>query len=90
MENPISVKKDLVSENQNYDEFSKSKEEAIKYCLELMGPNDTKKRKFDSELPVEKALPLEEVRQKIIEKLSIYGRFSAKINHSARPKSPKI
>ena len=70
MENPISVKKDLVSENKKYDEFSKSEEEAIQYCLESMGPNNTKKRKVDSELPVEKALPLEEFRQKIIEKLS--------------------
>ena len=70
VENPISVKKDLVSDDQNYDEFSKSEEEAIKYCLESMGPTDTKKRKVDSELPVEKALPLEEFRQKIIEKLS--------------------
>ena len=65
VENPISVKKDLVSENQNYDEFSKSEEEALMYCLESMSP---KKRKIDPELCVD--IPLEEVQQKIIEKLS--------------------
>ena len=35
-----------------------------------MPPKENKKRKIDSEFPVEKALPLEEVQQKIIEKLS--------------------
>ena len=53
MKNYITVKKDLVkTENRNYGEFSKSEEEAIKYCLESMGPNDTKKRKIDFEFNI--------------------------------------
>ena len=65
-ENFITVKKELIKkENQNCDEFSKSEEEALMYCLESMSP---KKRKIGSELRV--GLPLEEVQQKIIEKLS--------------------
>ena len=65
-ENFIAVKKELIkSENQNCDEFSKSEEEALIYCLESMSP---KKRKIDPELRVD--IPLEEVQQKIIERLS--------------------
>ena len=67
MENYITVKKDLVkTENRNCGEFSKSEEDSLMYCLESMPPADTKKRKIDSE----KDLPLEEVQQKIIGKLS--------------------
>ena len=58
MENLIKI------ENQNHGEFSKSEEEALMYCVESMSPQNTKKRKIDSELP------LEEVQQKIIEKLT--------------------
>ena len=71
MESFIKIKKDLVkSENQNRDEFSKSEEKALMYCLESMPSKNTKKRKVDSELSVENVLPAEQVRQKIIEKLS--------------------
>ena len=71
METIISVRKDLIKiENQNCDGFSKSEENALMFCLESMPPKENKKRKIDSEFPVEKALPLEEVQQKIIEKLS--------------------
>ena len=68
----IAVKKELIkTENDHFGEFSKSEEEAFKYCLESMSPKDTKKRKIDSELPVEKDLPsLEEIQQKVIEKLN--------------------
>ena len=67
----ITVKKDLVkTEKRNCDEFSKSEEDSLQYCLESMPPPGTKKRKIDSDLAVEKDLPLEEVQQKIIEKLS--------------------
>ena len=67
----ITVKKEWVkTENRNCGEFSKSEEDSLMYCLESMPPAGTKKRKIDSELPVEKDLPLEEVQQKIIEKLS--------------------
>ena len=70
MENPISLKKGLTkSENQNCEEFSKSEEKALKYCLESMPIKNTKKRKVDSEMVVGKGLPLEEVQQKIIEKV---------------------
>ena len=62
---------DLIKiENQNCDGFSKSEENALMFCLESMPPKENRKRKIDSEFPVEKALPLEEVQQKIIEKLS--------------------
>ena len=72
MESSIEIKKDLVkSENQNRDEFSKSEEKALMYCLESMPSKNTKKRKVDSELSVDEiVLPVEQVRQKIIEKLS--------------------
>jgi DNA repair exonuclease SbcCD ATPase subunit len=71
MENWISVRKDLIKiEDQNCDGFSKSEEKALMFCLESMPPKEIKKRKIDSKFPVEKALPLEEVQQKIIEKLS--------------------
>ena len=73
----IAVKKELIkTENENCDEFSKSEEEAFMYCLESMSPKDTKKRKVDSDLPVEKDLPsLEEVQQKLIEKLNILNQL---------------
>ena len=58
MENLIKI------ENRNHGEFSKSEEEALMYCVESMSPQNTKKRKIDSELP------LEVVQQKIIEKLT--------------------
>ena len=68
MESSIEIKKGLVkSENLNCDEFSKSEEKALMYYLESMPSKNTKKRKLDSELSV---LPVEQVRQKIIEKLS--------------------
>ena len=71
MESSIEIKKDLVkSENQNGGEFSKSEEKALMYCLESMPSKNTKKRKVDSKLSVENVLPVEQVRQKIIEKLS--------------------
>ena len=71
MENYITVKKDWVkTENGNCGEFSKSEEDSLMYCLESIPPTGTKKRKFDSESPVENDLPVEEVQQKIIEKLS--------------------
>ena len=71
MENYITVKKDLVkTENRSCGEFSKSEEDSLMYCLESMPPTGTKKRKFDSESPIEKDLPLDKVQQKIIEKLS--------------------
>ena len=67
----ITVKKEWVkTENRNCGEFSKSEEDSLMYCLESMPPANTKKRKIDSELFVEKDLPLEEVQQKIIGKLS--------------------
>ena len=70
-ENYITVRKDLFeTENRNCGEFSKSEEDSLMYCLESMPPAGTKKRKIDSESLVEKDLPLEEVQQKIIEKLS--------------------
>ena len=75
-ENYITVKKELVkTENKNCGEFSKSEEKAIQYCLESMSPKDTKKRKIDSDLIVENDLPLEEVQQKIIEKLNILNQL---------------
>ena len=71
MENKISVRMDLIKfENQNCDGFSKSEDNALMFCLESMPLKENKKRKIDSEFLVEKALPLEEVQQKIIEKLS--------------------
>ena len=71
MENGISVRKDMIKiENQNSDVFSKSEEKALMFCLESMPPKENKKRKIDSEFPVEKVSPLEEVQQKIIVKLS--------------------
>ena len=70
-ENYITVRKDLVkTENKDCGEFSKSEEDSLMYCLESMPPAGTKKRKIDSESLIEKDLPLEEVEQKIIEKLS--------------------
>ena len=66
-ESYITVKKELIkTENKNCGEFSKSEEEAFMYCLESMSPKDTKKRKVDSELSVEKDLSLDEVQQKLI------------------------
>ena len=71
-ENNITVKKELIkTENTNSGEFSKSEEEAFKYCLESMPSKDTKKRKIDSQLPVEKDLPsLEEIQKKVIKRLN--------------------
>ena len=75
-ESYITVKKELVkTENKNCGEFSKSEEKALSYCLESMSPKDTKKRKIDSDLIVENDLPLEEVQQKIIEKLNILNQL---------------
>jgi hypothetical protein len=71
-ENYITVRKDLFeTENRNCGEFPKSEEDS----LESMPPKDTKKRKIDSELSVEKDLSLEEVQQKLIEKLNILNQL---------------
>ena len=75
-ENYITVRKDLFETgNRNCGEFPKSKEDSLIYCLESMPPKDTKKRKIDSELSVEKDLSLEEVQQKVIEKLNILNQL---------------
>ena len=74
-ENCISVKKELIKTENNSGEFSKSEEEALSYCLESISSKDTKKRKIDSDLIVENDLPLEEVQQKVIEKLNILNQL---------------
>jgi ribosomal protein S26 len=75
-ESCITFKKELIkSENKNHDEFSKSEEVSLMYCLESMPPKDTKKRKIDSDLIVENDLTLEAVQQKIIEKLNILNQL---------------
>ena len=75
-ENYITVRKDLFqTEDRNCDEFSKSEEDSLMYCLQSMPPKDTKKRKIDSELSVEKDLSLEELQQKVIEKLNILNEL---------------
>ena len=92
-ENYITVRKDLFqTEDRNCDEFSKSEEDSLMYCVESISPAGIKKRKIDSELSVEKNLSLEEVQPKIIKKLNSAKKSKPNVDletaSTAPPESP--